>query len=179
MRFGVLDIGSDKICCFIAITEKNNKPKIIGIGYCKSKGIKSGVITDMELAQASITSAIQAAETMSGETLDEFIVNFSSNTIQSNLINLNVSLDGNEINYEDIRNINNKVKKINFGKDRTLIHKIPTSYSVDGQKGITNPIGIKGNQLIAGFNLVTASKNSVDNFVKCLSICRVKISDIV
>ena len=84
---GVLDIGSEKISCFIAEIEKNNKPKIIGIGYRKSEGIKSGVIADMELAQASITSAIQAAEKYSGKTLDEFIVNFSSNTIQSNLLN--------------------------------------------------------------------------------------------
>ena len=176
---GVLDIGSEKISCFIAEIEKNNKPKIIGIGYRKSEGIKSGVIADMELAQASITSAIQAAEKYSGKTLDEFIVNFSSNTIQSNLLNLTVSLDGNEINTEDLKNINKKIREINFGKDRILLHKISTSYTIDNQRGITNPFGMKGNQLVAGYNLVTASKNAIDNFVKCLSICRVKIRNIV
>jgi len=176
---GVLDIGSEKISCFIAEIEKNNKPKIIGIGYRKSEGIKSGVIADMELAQASITSAIQAAEKYSGKTLDEFIVNFSSNTIQSNLLNLTVSLDGNEINTEDLKNINKKIREINFGKDRILLHKISTNYTIDNQRGITNPIGMKGKQLVAGYNLVTASKNAIDNFVKCLSICRVKIRNIV
>lgn len=179
MKIGILDIGSNKISCFIANLEKENKPKIIGIGYMSSKGIKSGNITDMELAQDSIISTIKAAEKMSGETIEEFVVNFSSNSIQSNLINLNVSLDGNEITNEDIKNVNKKANNLNYGKDRILIHKIITSYSIDNQIGITNPIGIKGNQLIAGFNLVTASKIALDNFVKCLSVCRLKISDVV
>ena len=179
MKLGVLDIGSDKICCLIAVIEKDNQPKIDGIGYRDSRGIKSGIITDMELAQTSITSAIQAAEKMSGVTLDEFIVNFSSNTIQSDLVNLTVSLDGNEISSQDLKNADKKAGEIPLGKDRILIHKILTSYTIDNQKGITNPISIKGDQLIAGYNLITASKNAVDNFVKCLSICRVKISNIV
>ena len=124
MKLGVLDIGSDKICCLIAVIEKDNQPKIEGIGYRDSRGIKSGIITDMELAQTSITSAIQAAEKMSEVTLDEFIVNFSSNTIQSDLVNLTVSLDGNEISSQDLKNADKKAGEINLGKDRILIHKI-------------------------------------------------------
>ena len=112
MKLGVLDIGSDKICCLIAVIEKDNQPKIEGIGYRDSRGIKSGIITDMELAQTSITSAIQAAEKMSGVTLDEFIVNFSSNTIQSDLVNLTVSLDGNEISSQDLKNADKKAGEI-------------------------------------------------------------------
>ena len=180
MKIGILDIGSNKISCFIGNLEKDKDPEIIGIGHHSSEGIKSGVITDMELAQKSIISTIQSAENMcDGETVEEFIVNFSSNTIQSNIVNFSVSLGGNEITYEDIKNIDKKLENLPLGKDRSLIHKIPTSYTVDGQRGITNPIGLKGNVLIAGFNLVTASKNILDNFINCLSTCRVKVSDIV
>ena len=179
MKIGILDLGSNKISCFIANLEKESNPKIIGIGYRSSNGIKSGNIIDMELAQNSIISTIKDAEKMSGETIEEFVVNFSSDSIRSNLINLNVSLDGNEITNEDLKNIDKKVNNIKFGKDRVLIHKVITSYSIDNQRGVTNPIGIKGNQLLAGFNLVTASRIELDNFVKCLSVCRVKISDVV
>ena len=77
MKIGILDIGSNKISCFIANLEKESKPKIIGIGYRSSNGIKSGNIIDMELAQNSIISTIKDAEKMSGETIEEFVVNFS------------------------------------------------------------------------------------------------------
>ena len=62
------------------------------------------------------------------------------------------------------RNIYKKVDNLNYGKDRQLIHKIQTTYSIDGSVGIESPIGMKGNELIAGFNLITANKNSINNF---------------
>ena len=179
MKVGILDIGTDKICCFIVILKSNSKPEIIGMAHQKSKGVKSGVITDMELAQNSIVSTIQTAEQMTGDTVEEFVVNFSSNTIQSNLINLSVPLDGNEINAKNIKHVNKKAEEVDFGKDRILIHKINISYTIDGHKNISSPIGMKGNQLIAGFNLITADKNSVDNFMKCLSKCHLRVSHIV
>ena len=112
MKIGILDIGCEKISCFIASLQNNCKPEIIGIGHRSSQGIKPGIIADIELAQQAIISAIQTAENMSGETIDEFVVNFSSNTIRSHVVNLNISLDDNEINSEDIKNIYRKINKL-------------------------------------------------------------------
>tara|TARA_Y100000590_G_scaffold420683_1_gene523633 strand:- start:9147 stop:10361 length:1215 start_codon:yes stop_codon:yes gene_type:complete len=177
--FGVLDIGTDKISCFIVSKTTDNEPKIVGQGIHQSRGLSSGIITDMEAACNSIRSSIQSAERMSGQTVEEFIVNFSSDTIMSHAVNLNISLDGNEVTNEDINNIYKKVDNLNYGKDRQLIHKIQTTYSIDGSVGIESPIGMKGNELIAGFNLITANKNSINNFFKCLSMSKIKISDLV
>ena len=71
---------------------------------------------------------------------------------------------------EDIKKIYNKIDNLNYGNNRQLLHKIRTAYSIDGNIGIEKPIGMKGNRLIAGFNLITADKNSINNFIKCFSI---------
>ena len=179
MKIGILGIGTDKISCFIVNVVKDKEPIILGIGQHQSNGISSGTIVDMELACNSIRASIQSAEKMFGNTVEKFVVNFSSDTIQSHTINLNIPLDNNEVTHKNIKNIYKKIDDLNYGKNRQLLHKIRTSYSIDRNIGIEKPIGMKGNKLIAGFNLITADKNVINNFIKCLSITKVKVSDIV
>tara|TARA_B100002003_G_C14099821_1_gene528940 strand:+ start:351 stop:1571 length:1221 start_codon:yes stop_codon:yes gene_type:complete len=179
MKIGILDIGTDKISCFIVNIAKDKEPVILGIGLHQSDGISSGTIVDMELACNSIRHSIQSAEKMFGNTVEEFIVNFSSDTIKSHTINLNISLDNNEVTHEDIKKIYKRMDDLNYGENRQLLHKIRISYSIDRNIGIEKPIGMKGNKLIAGFNLITADKNVINNFIKCLSISKVRISNIV
>ena len=109
MKIGILDIGTNKISCFIVNIIKDKEPVILGIGHHQSNGVSSGTIVDMELACNSIRSSIQSAESMCGNTVEEFVVNFSSNTIQSQAINLNISLDNNEVTHEDIKKIYKKI----------------------------------------------------------------------
>ena len=179
MKTGILDIGTQKISCFIVDIVKNKDPIILGVGHHQSNGISSGSIVDMELACNSIRSSIQSSESMCGSTVEEFIVNFSSNTIQSQPLNLNISLDNNEVTHEDIKKIYKEIDELNYGENRQLLHKIRTSYSIDRNIGIEKPVGMKGSELIAGFNLITADKNSINNFIKCLSMAKVRVSDIV
>ena len=179
MIIGILDIGTDKISCFVVNVIKDKTPEILGIGHHKSNGISSGNIIDMELACNSIRNSIQSAEKMFGSTVEEFVVNFTSNTIKSETINLNMSLGNNEVTEEDIIKMYKKIDNLNYGENRQLLHKIRTSYSIDRNIGIEKPIGMKGNELIGGFNLITADKNVLNNFVKCLSMAKVRFSDMV
>jgi len=158
MKIGILDIGTNKISCFIVNIAKDKEPVILGIGLHQSNGISSGTIVDMELACNSIRSSIQSAEKMFGNTVEEFVVSFSSDTIKTHTINLNISLDNNEVTHEDIKKIYKKIDDINYGENRQLLHKIRISYSIDRNIGIEKPIGMKGNKLIAGFKLITADK---------------------
>ena len=179
MKTGILDIGTQKISCFIVDIAKDKEPVILGVGHHQSNGVSSGTIVDMELVCNSIRSSIQSAESMCGNTVEEFIVNFSSDTIQSKPVNLNTSLDNNEVTHEDVKKIYKKIDDLNYGANRQLLHKIRTSYSLDRNIGIEKPIGMKGSELIAGFNLITADKNAINNFLKCLSMAKVRVSDIV
>lgn len=179
MKIGILDIGTQKISCFIVDITKDKEPVILGVGHHQSNGVSSGTIVDMELACSSIRSSIQSAESMCGNTVEEFIVNFSSDTIQSQPVNLNISLDNNEVTRDDIKKIYKKIDDLNYGENRQLLHKIRTSYSIDKNIGIEKPIGMKGSELIAGFNLITADKNSINNFIKCLSMAKVRVNDII
>ena len=116
MKTGILDIGTQKISCFIVDIVKNKDPIILGVGHHQSNGVSSGSIIDMELACNSIRSSIQSSESMCGSTVEEFIVNFSSNTIQSQPVNLNISLDNNEVTHEDIKKIYKKIDELNYKK---------------------------------------------------------------
>ena len=90
-----------------------------------------------------------------------------------------MSLGNNEVTEEDVIKLYKRIDNLNLGENRQLLHKIRTSYTIDRNIGIEKPIGMKGNELIGGFNLITADKNVVNNFVRCLSMAKVRISDIV
>ena len=93
---GVVDIGTTKMCCFIA-RNNDNEPQILGIGHQVSRGVKGGVVVDIETASHSILAAVHAAEQMAGETLSEIVVNLSGGFNPSRLIKSEINVNGREI----------------------------------------------------------------------------------
>ncbi len=89
-----LDIGSSKVCCFIARSDTGGAPRVIGIGQQASRGIKGGAIVDMELAETSVLNAVHAAEQMAGETIDRVVVSLSGGYPASSSVGVEVSLNG-------------------------------------------------------------------------------------
>ena len=104
-----LDIGTDKIVCIIARnhnsydSEKSSTIEIIGIGHNQSKGVKAGNIVDLNAAEDSIRIAIEAAESMAGVTIDELIVNVSSNNIESSVYEVGVPINNSQVNSNHIQ----------------------------------------------------------------------------
>ena len=106
MRNGLiagLDVGSSKICCFIAIVENDGRPRAIGIGQQASHGVKNGAVVDMETCEAAILAAVHAAEQMAGETINRVVVNLSGGSPASTSIGVEVSIDGHEVGEDDLR----------------------------------------------------------------------------
>src|SRR5258707_1386578 len=91
-----LDVGTSKICCFIARLEEDGRPRVTGIGHQVSRGVRSGAIVDMEQAEAVILSAVHAAEEMAGETIHEVIVNLSGGYPASQMVGVEVQIAGHE-----------------------------------------------------------------------------------
>lgn len=143
-----LDIGSSKVSCLIAHIDRNKKIEIVGSGYNESKGIKNGIITDINEATLSVCNAVETAEQAANERIDRVIVNISGEKITAVTRNASINLHKNRpINDSDIEKLIAKIhSKINIG-DNELIHCIPTNYCVDKNAPTKDPRNIYGETL--------------------------------
>ena len=161
-----LDIGSSKVCCIIARVYKDKKIEIIGHGYNASKGIKNGVITDINDATYSVCNAIDTAEQNANVHINSVILNVSGDKTYSVLHNSTIKLKHNRpISENDINKVmENGLKSLpsNIGKDR-MIHCLLTNYKIDGGEDVKDPRSIYGEELsvnmLLGLYPNTAYKN--------------------
>jgi len=175
-----LDVGSSKICCFIAAHEPGSRPRIVGIGHQISKGLKRGTVTDMDALELSILNAVHGAEQMAGETIRSVILNLSGGLPRS--IGVDVKLEGLGHGIQD-NDINRLLEQANEpavnGVEHELVHFIPTSFSVDGHTGIQDPRGMYADKLGAHILTVSAQKSAVRNLITCVNQCHLDVEDIV
>jgi cell division protein FtsA len=174
-----LDIGSSKVCCFIARTDGAAAPRVIGIGQQASRGIKSGAIVDLEQAEVSVLNAVHAAEQMAGETIDRVVVNLSGGYPASSTVGVEVSLNGHEVGEADLRRAlayghQTQLQRQEEDHGRQMIHSIPTGYSIDGNRGIRDPRGMFGDQLGVHMHIITASSGAVRNVSTCIQRCHLE-----
>jgi cell division protein FtsA len=174
-----LDIGSSKVCCFIARVDDESRPRVIGIGQQASRGIKNGSIVDLEMAETSVLNAVHAAEQMAGETIDRVVVNLSGGYPASSTVGVEVSLNGHEVGEADLRRAvayghQTQLQRQNDDHGRQMIHSIPTGYSIDGNRGIRDPRGMFGEQLGVHMHIITASAGAVRNVSTCIERCHLQ-----
>ena len=143
-----LDIGSSKVCCIIAKISRDKKIKVVGYGYNASKGIKNGVITDLNQATLSVCNAVETAEQMANERIDRVIINVSGDKIKSVIKSASISINKNKpISEADINKVIEKgIHKINV-EGNELIHCLPMSYHCDNGEEIKDPRNIYGSEL--------------------------------
>ncbi len=174
-----LDIGSSKVCCFIARVDDDGRPQVIGIGQQASRGIKGGAIVDMDLAETSVLNAVHAAEQMAGTTIDRVVVNLSGGYPASSTVGVEVSLNGHEVGEADLRRAvayghQTQLQRQHDDQGRQMIHSIPTGYSIDGSRGIRDPRGMFGEQLGVHMHIITASSGAVRNVSTCIQRCHLE-----
>ncbi|WP_406604223.1 cell division protein FtsA [Bartonella gliris] len=185
----VLDVGSSKIVCLIACLRplkhmhylhgRTHSMEILGFGVQRSRGIKSGVVMDMFAAEQSIRLAVDAAEKMAGLVVDSVIVNFSSSRLQSALINGMVRLNGREVTKRDVRVAFADVSRKAFDAERHVVHSVPVSYVLDGDKGISDPIGMTGELFGVDVHVVTAETASLRNLEACINRAHLSVEAMV
>lgn len=143
-----LDIGSSKVCCIIAKMSRDKRINIAGYGYNASKGINSGVITNINQATISVCNAVEAAEQMANERINRVIVNISGDKVKSAIKDSTISLNKNRpVNESDLAKVIDKgVHKVNVDGCE-LIHCLPTNYRLDGGVDLKDPRNIFGENL--------------------------------
>jgi cell division protein FtsA len=173
-----LDIGTGKICCFIA-KATDEGPQIIGIGHQVSRGVRNGVIVDLDAASAAILTAIHAAEQMAGETISEIVVNLSGSFPPSRIIGVEVSVAGHEIGDGDMRRVLDQGYNLKDTGEREVIHSIPVGFSIDGSRGIRDPRGMFGKKLGVNMHIVAAKPAALRNITAAVGRCHLDIGGIV
>ncbi|MGB8274296.1 MAG: cell division protein FtsA [Alphaproteobacteria bacterium] len=172
-----LDVGSTKVCCFVAKPER--ELRVIGFGHHASRGIKGGTIANMEQAEASVVSAVHAAEQMAGETIHSVLVNLSGGLLASDMRSIEVSIAGHEVGDADMRRALAQGRAGYAEPDRELIHSIPIGYTIDGTRGIRDPRGMYGDKLGVAMHLVSAASGAVRNLSSCVGRCHLDIESFV
>ena len=174
-----LDIGTTKICCIIGETKDNEKIDIIGIGQYPSRGLRKGVVVNIDSTVESIKNAVEEAELMAGCEIDSVYVGIAGGHINSLNSHGIIAVKGTEIEQKDVDRVIEAAKAIAIPLDREVIHVLPQEYIVDNQDGIKNPLGMDGVRLEAKVHIVTAAVTSAQNIVKCVNKAGLTVSDIV
>ncbi len=174
-----LDVGSSKVSCFIGQAGPEGGVRIVGVGHHASSGLRNGAIVDMDAAEASILTAVGAAEQMCGERLRGVAINLSAGTPTSRTFGVEVAIAGHEVSEGDIRRIHGHTLSRDQESDREMIHCIPVGYTIDGNRGIRDPLGMFGNMLGVDMHMVTAGSGAYRNLATCVARCHLDIDDVV
>ncbi|MBN9044762.1 MAG: cell division protein FtsA [Rhizobiales bacterium] len=185
----VLDVGSSKVSCVIArlrpreggalLPGRTHRMDVIGIGHQRSRGVKSGVIIDLDAAEQSIRLAVDAAERMAGLTVDSLIVNISAGRLKSETFTASVNLGGHEVEQADIRRVLAAGAKQALAAERHLVHSLPIGYTLDGERGIRDPLGMLGDSLGVDMHVLTADAAPLRNLELCINRCHLSVEAIV
>ncbi|MGH7093496.1 MAG: cell division protein FtsA [Stellaceae bacterium] len=173
-----LEIGTSKICCFIARVEAEG-PRIIGIGHQVSRGVRGGMIVNLEAAGDSIRNAVHAAEQMAGETIQRVVVNQSGGFAASRIVKAEIGIAGREIGDGDMRTVLERGYQMRESDDSQVIHSIPVGFSIDGSRGIRDPRGMVGERLGVNMHLVTASSAGVRNHSAAIGRAHLSVDALV
>jgi len=174
----VLDIGSSKVACFIAEITPDGNAIITGIGHQLSKGIRSGQITDVSEAEASIVSAVHAAEQMADTTVENIVVSVSGSSLFSRNVCVELSVTGEGVSERDLSDILREGRSVP-PEGETLLHEFATSYYLDGARGIRDPRGMIGDVLGADLHLITAPNSMIRNLNNCVSRCHLNVAELI
>ncbi len=174
-----LDIGTSKIVAIIAEMKPDGQHEIIGIGQSESKGLKKGVVVNLDQTVNSIEVALSEAENMAGVKVDVVCTGIAGGHIRSFNSPGMVTLKNKEITQWDLDRVLDMAKSINLPEGQQFIHAVIQEYVVDGQEGIHDPIGMRCMRLEVRAHIVTGAVSSVDNIVKCIRRCRLDVSDLM
>lgn len=178
MRNGLiaaLDVGSTKVCCFIARVQDDGTPRIVGIGHQVARGMRGGAVVDMEELEHSIRASVEAAEDMAGERVKAVVVNVSGGAPQSANVKVEVAMNGHAVNEADIRRMLEHGRAHHEAADRELIHAIPVDYTIDGNEGIKDPRGMYGERLGVAIHIIAAGIGPVRNLQTVVNRCHLDI----
>lgn len=179
-----LDIGTSKVVAIVAAPildagPNDNKLEIIGIGSHPARGMKKGVVVNIESTVQSIQRAIEEAELMAGCQIHSVFAGIAGSHIRSLNSHGTVAIRDKEVTQGDLDRVLDAARAVHFPGDQQLLHVLPQEYIIDNQEGIREPIGMSGVRLEAKVHLITGAVSAAQNITKCIERCGLVVDGII
>lgn len=174
-----LDIGTSKIVCIVGEMNADGAIEIVGLGSHPSRGLKKGVVVNIESTVQSIRRAVEEAELMAGCTIHSVYAGIAGSHIQSLNSHGIVAVRDREVTAADIERVIDAAQAVAIPQDQRILHVLPQEYVVDNQEGIKEPVGMSGVRLEAKVHLVTGAVNAAQNIERCVQRCGLQTDAII
>ena len=174
-----LDIGTSKVVAIVGEISPNSEIEIIGLGSSRSRGLKKGVVVNIESTVHTIQRAIEEAELMAGCEIHSVYTGIAGSHIRSLNSHGIVAIRDNEVSVGDVDRVIDAARAVAIPADQKILHILPQEFIIDSQEGIREPIGMSGVRLEAKVHMVTGSVSSAQNIVKCVRRCGLDVDDII
>lgn len=173
-----LDIGTSKVVAIVGEVDEDGEINIVGLGSHPSRGLKKGVVVNIESTVQSIQRAVEEAELMAGCRIHSVYAGIAGSHIQSMNSNGMVAIRG-EVADHDIDRVLEAAKAVPMQGEQRILHVLPQEYLIDNQEGIKEPIGMSGVRLEAKVHLVTGANNTAQNIERCVERCGLRTDAII
>ncbi len=174
-----LDIGTSKVLCLVADIDDKGELRIVGIGSEPCSGLNKGIISDIDTTVSSIRRAKDKASLMSNCNIQSVTTGIAGNHIQSYNGNGAVNILNDEVTEDDKQKVLTNAQNIQIPKDQEILHAIEQHFTIDGQSGIREPLGMAGSRLEANVHIITTSSTAKKNLTKCINNSLLEINDYV
>jgi cell division protein FtsA len=174
-----LDIGTSKVVAIVAEINEEGEIEIAGLGSHPSRGLKKGVVVNIESTVQSIQRAVEEAELMAGCEIHSVYAGIAGSHIRSLNSNGIVAIRDKEVSQPDLDRVIDAARAVAIPADQRILHILPQQFIIDGQEGIRDPIGMCGVRLEAKVHMVTGAVSAAQNIIKCVRRCGLEVEDII
>ena len=174
-----LDIGTSKVVAVVGEVDVEGVIEVVGIGSHPSRGMKKGVVVDIESTVNAIQRAVEEAELMAGCQIHSVYVGIAGSHIRSMNSHGIVAIKEGEVVQADVERVLDAAQAVAIPADQKVLHVLPQEYLIDNQGGIKEPLGMSGVRLEAKVHLVTCAVNAAQNIEKCIQRCGLEVDGII
>ena len=175
----VLDIGTSKVVAIVGTPPQNGSSEIVAVGSCPSRGMKKGMVVNIEEMVESIKRAVEEAELMADCKVSSVYVGVAGHHIKSLNCHGVASIRDGEVTAADIERAVETAKAIQIATDQQVLHVLTRDFMIDGERGIKDPVGMSGYRLEATVHLITGGVHPIQNIIKCVKRCGLEVNRVV
>jgi cell division protein FtsA len=174
-----LDIGTSKIVAIVAEVAADGSFGVVGLGSQPSRGLKKGVVVNIDATMASIQRALEEAEVMANCRISQVYTGVAGSHIRSLNSSGMVAIKEKEVGEADVDRVMETAKAVAIPNDQQILHILPQEFIIDGQDGVREPLGMSGVRLEVKVHIVTGAVSAVENIVKCVRRCGLTVQDVI
>lgn len=174
-----LDIGTSKVVAIVGEMQSTGDVEVIGIGSHPSRGLKKGVVVNIESTVQSIQRAVEEAELMAGCQIHSVYAGIAGSHVRSLNSHGIVAIRDKEVTQGDVDRVIDAARAVAIPADQKILHILPQEFIIDSQEGVREPVGMSGVRLEAKVHMVTGAVSAAQNIIKCVRRCGLEVDDVI